>query len=271
MILNIPRDVEGPIIIGVDCATVAKKRGISLGYLRNGRLVLCYAGKDTETKEDSLSDLLELLRLNYPILLCLDAPLGWPMSFKEELSTHIAGQGLSSEVNTFFKRRTDIYVSDMFSKRPLEVTANFIARTAYSALSLLEQLALLGREFQLAHSAAEAFKERSSVMEVYPAGTLCSIFGAKSDVIAGYKAKDAGEVRRHIFSLLEEHLELQLSAEQFALSLANDDVFDACICALAGADFLLGRCMSPEGKDALLAQNEGWIWVRGPKTTAESR
>lgn len=40
---------------------------------------------------------------------------------------------------------------------------------------------------------------------------------------------------------------------------ATDDAFDAVVCALAGFDFVNGRCFTSE--DLSLAKKERWIWV----------
>jgi hypothetical protein len=45
-----------------------------------------------------------------------------------------------------------------------------------------------------------------------------------------------------------------------SLLIEKDDVFDAAICLLAGADFLNGKCIHPDNLE--LAKKEGWIWVR---------
>jgi hypothetical protein len=45
-------------------------------------------------------------------------------------------------------------------------------------------------------------------------------------------------------------------------ALANDHVFDAAICTVAGFDFLAGTCLKPRYE--ALAGREGWIWARDP-------
>jgi hypothetical protein len=40
------------------------------------------------------------------------------------------------------------------------------------------------------------------------------------------------------------------------------DAADACVCALAGADFLLGRAVASD--DLETARIEGWIWAPEP-------
>ena len=40
---------------------------------------------------------------------------------------------------------------------------------------------------------------------------------------------------------------------------AADDALDAVVCALAGFDFVNGKCFTPE--DLSLSKKERWIWV----------
>jgi hypothetical protein len=48
--------------------------------------------------------------------------------------------------------------------------------------------------------------------------------------------------------------------------LKNDNILDAAVCALAGADFLRGETFEPEGElEKELAHREGWIWCRKPR------
>ncbi len=75
-----------------------------------------------------------------PVLLALDAPLGWPAALGVALAGHRAGGPLEHTPNRLFRRRTDDWVRSRFGKRPLEVGADLIARTAHAALALLEGL-----------------------------------------------------------------------------------------------------------------------------------
>jgi hypothetical protein len=46
--------------------------------------------------------------------------------------------------------------------------------------------------------------------------------------------------------------------------IACDDMLDAAVCVLAGADFLRSTCVPPERAQVATAMSEGWIWFRRP-------
>ena len=56
-----------------------------------------------------------------PVLLALDAPLGWPAPLTETLASHRPGQGLAFAAHEMFRRRTDDFVHERVGKRPLDV------------------------------------------------------------------------------------------------------------------------------------------------------
>jgi predicted nuclease with RNAse H fold len=95
--------------------------------------------------------------------------------------------------------------------------------------------------------------EGVGVIEVYPAGTLVAIgIGSR-----GYKKREQIDRRAELIQSLKDEVELGAVEERV---LASDDLLDAAICVLAGADFLRGMAQGPE--DHGLARREGWIWVR---------
>jgi hypothetical protein len=61
-----------------------------------------------------------------------------------------------------------------------------------------------------------------------------------------------------MFERLSEHLVTSTTRE---LVMENDDLLDAMVCVLAGADFARGEALPPE--DLEQARREGWIWFRG--------
>ena len=241
-------------IIGIDWATQPANIGLCLAERsKDGLRVhsLCL-GSDCSSPVDQLAEWIQ--ELSGPILLALDAPLGWPKSMGLRLYSHSAGEGIGVEANRFFRRKTDEMVWKRLGKLPLEVGADRIARAALSAVDMLEELRGITRlGIPLAWNATEA--ERVRVIEVYPAATLL-VSGAS---IRGYKRKSPeAELKRESLSRgLEERI--VLSSQHHRLNRATDHLLDATVCAIAGDDFLGERCWSPE--DQAESKKEGWIWV----------
>lgn len=153
--------------------------------------------------------------------------------------------------NQLFRRETDRFVQRTFGKTPLDVGADRIARTALSALQLLEALSKkIGAAIPLAWNTKFA---GTAAIEVYPAGTLRASHVRSS----AYKRSEQAESRRQLLDWLAQESDLP---EDTSLALMDPDALDAMISALAGADFLTGKAYPPT--DLALAQKEGWIWIR---------
>lgn len=75
----------------------------------------------------------------------MDAPLGWPRPLGPALSDHRAGEPIDPPADTLFHRETDGVVHRTVGKRPMEVGADRIARTARSAVELIGELRNAGR------------------------------------------------------------------------------------------------------------------------------
>ena len=188
-----------------------------------------------------------------PVLLAIDAPLGWPVALSPALSEHCAGKPLAASADSLFRRATDRFIKRQLKKTPLDVGADRIARTAHTALGLLERLRRsLGHPIPLAWVAP---LESVVAIEVYPAATLIA-HGFRS---SGYKKAEQTRERREIFSSLRGLMSLPADSR---LLEENDDALDAVVCVLGGKDFLDGRAMAPE--DTGLAKREGWIWAGRP-------
>jgi hypothetical protein len=54
-----------------------------------------------------------------PVLLAIDAPLGWPAAMGPTLSTHSAGDEITVAPNTMFRRATDRFFSKSFERHRL--------------------------------------------------------------------------------------------------------------------------------------------------------
>lgn len=107
-----------------------------------------------------------------PVLLALDAPLGWPTPLSDSVSAHRAGEPLAAEPDVMFSRETGRFIRARLGKKPLEVAADRIARTAHAALALLRNLrSPHGIEIPLARKPGR-LPSRVAAIEVYPAATL---------------------------------------------------------------------------------------------------
>ncbi len=242
-------------LIGLDCATDPAKVGLALGRWEAGRITVLAAGPGG-TAEGMKATLLGWLQgAPEPILVAVDAPLGWPAPLGEGLVHHAAGQPLRGRAHDLFRRETDRFLQRTLRKTPLDVGADRIARTAHAALGLLADLgANLGQSLPLAWDPRDLAPR--SALEVYPAATL-AVHGLPD---RGYKSSDQRPLRKAILAGLRTRMDLDLDV---APLLAQADVLDAVVCLRAAADFLEGACWPPEHLD--LARREGWIWVRDPK------
>jgi hypothetical protein len=238
-------------VIGIDCAVDERKIGIAVAEVSTVNCRVYSA--ETGTRQPSIvTRIVEALSMSERALLALDAPLGWPSALGPTLSEHRAGRPLEHSPESLFRRDTDRNIRTRFAKQPLDVGADRIARTAYAALEMLQQLARhIGREIPLAWT--PEFKQRVAAVEVYPAGTLLA-YGLPA---SGYKKQNQRAVRKEILHGIREHVELVVNG---SVPKANADALDALVCVLAGFDFLLGMAVGPDDLD--LARKEGWIWVR---------
>jgi hypothetical protein len=251
--MNQNHSPEGVQIFGIDCATDPRRVGLARAWWKGGRpqVVEMTAAGGTVLPEDWILERIRQAR-DCCCLLALDAPLGWPAAFSSALSTHSAGNPINTQPVNFFRRETDRFIARTVGRRPLDVGAERIARTALAALQLISRLSQrLGEPIPLLWSPDVPCGV--GAVEVYPAGVLQVLDLPAS----GYKDNADRAIRERILAGLGEHLDLPAES---AGALADADVLDALVCVLAGADFLEGRAMPPEDPD--LAQKEGWIWVR---------
>jgi len=226
-------------LLGIDCATDPRKTGLALGELRSGvvHIIRCATG----TKKESPSMIAANWLQQYDeALIALDAPLGWPRALGKQLSNHKAGHVIKIEANQLFRRVTDVEIKNRLGKQPLDVGSNLIARTAFAALTLLDQIRQsTGQPIPLAWTPEE--KERWRAIEVYPAATRIA-----------HGASDVGGSLAGLGELLD-------CSEVSSTLKKSKDTVDAAVCALAAADFLLGRVTAPVDDET--AQVEGWIWA----------
>lgn len=238
-------------VIGIDCATEASNIGIALASTKNGQTEVADVQIGGRTM---LEKLLNWIDEAGPVLLALDAPLGWPMAMGEELPNHRAGCRISVARNEMFRRITDRIIDDEVGKRPLEVGANLIARTSHAALRLLSVLRRCsGEELPLVWEPGQV-KTSSSAIEVYPAATL----KAHGIEVGGYKQTGDFNERLKILNQVSRLIELP----DIGPVAASADTVDAVLCVLAAHDFLYDEVIEP--KNLSTAAKEGWIWVKKP-------
>jgi len=244
-----PRETH---VIGIDCATNPKNVGLALctmvdGHPRIEQVATAKSWPDIDERVASW--------VAEPTILAFDAPLGWPVLLGDSLRAHNAGHAFHPPPNAMFRRATDDAVAKRLGKRPLDVGADRIARTAHAALSLLARLrSRLHAPIPLAWE--QGSLDTVAAIEVYPAGTLAALNWPRS----GYKGSgdEARSIRRQLTAAIRRELPCDTHASE--LMIGTDHALDAVLCVLAGLDFLAGRAVPPD--DLPLAKREGWIWVR---------
>ena len=249
-------------IIGIDCATEPGKIGLARGEWEPNRLII----QDAEIAS-SITEIADMVGKwaadCEKTLLALDAPLGWPVGMRKGLSRHRAGLRISVEKDRMFKRETDRFVKEQTGQTPLEVGADKLARTAHATLALLDRIRYVTNE-DIPLNWDQATQEGVQTIEVYPAVVLRVLCLDTK----GYKGskKDKVENRKKLVIKLVKHNELKDQVE-FCQGVRNqmennDNLLDAVLCILAGADFCWGKCVNPPEEDKDIARLEGWIWFR---------
>lgn len=254
ILFSMPGEAEQKVqLVGIDCAVDARKVGLAIGSADNGRVVV----KEI-TAPRSLEALVEYVAAvvrRYPAsLIALDAPLGWPLGLAQAMAGHSAGNPLGCTAHEMARRRTDEVVCREVGRRPLDVGADRIARTAHAALEVLANVrARAGVDVPLAWTPGAP--RGAAAIEVYPAGTLASRGLDPRGYKKGPAARDA---RARLTQAVRAELEL---SEQIAEAMVGSDhALDAALCVLAAADCLRCDVLGPE--DDARARREGWIWVR---------
>ena|SRR5436190_10667739 len=240
------------VVIGVDCAVQPADVGLARvrGELGSWHLEAVFRASAKRIPEQIVAEWIHAG--SDPVLLALDAPLGWPVAMSESLGRHRAGSGIASEANDLFRRATDRFVARSFRKTPLDVGADRIARTTHWAVNFLDRLRhRLGVSIPLAWELP--LSDSVSAIEVYPAATLLAHGGE----LAGYKAAGGASERSELYEMLQKHF---TCSEECTAAKKSPHLIDAAICALAGTDFIDGKAVAPE--DRGLAEREGWIWAR---------
>ena len=255
--------IEPPLfdtVIGIDCATKPENTGLAIARRVDGAWRLCDV-QDGRRDGDPADAVAAWTPDGHRILIALDAPLGWPARMSPTLRHHRAGDRISAAPNLMFARETDRHVYATYGKKPLDVGADRIARTALAALVLLDAVrARTGCAVPLwwgEGSAGAPGSAHVAALEVYPAGTL----RAHGVHAKGYKKVHNGPGRRAVATLLADRMLLPVD---FDVSRLGDDAIDAALCVLAGVDVAEGRAIGPTLEQRSVSRTEGWIWVRSP-------
>jgi predicted RNase H-like nuclease len=230
------------LLIGVDCAVQPTDTGL-VRAVPEGELLDVLEARCGSTRDLPAKVIAGWIRESERVLIALDAPLGWPSPLGLGLIEHEAGGPLRSTANQMFRRLTDDVLCERLGKRSLDVGADKIARTAHSALRLLEDLRQsLGIEIPLAWSSN--WPGRVAAIEVYPAATRLGLGLPKlpkgADPLEGLQSR------------------MRIAPEA---SLGSSHVRDAVLCALSGLEFLRDRARAPTQEQRPRALKEGWIWV----------
>lgn len=251
-----PRSVR---LVGLDAASQRSRFGYALGRFDPDTLSLVaeHAGLLGDADDPLRNRVAPFVRGGESVLVAIDAPLGWPDGLRQMLGSHAASlpPPISLRKDDCFRRYTDVVVRQV--KIPLEVAADRIARAAFEALRVLQELRIAS-ELPLPLAWSPDFAGAATI-EVYPGATLAVRKLSK----APYKQpiETAGRTGT-AEALVQARLLDRLNAEVSARAAANDDVLDAILCMVAARDFVMGECATPDEAHLGQIQREGWIWLR---------
>ncbi len=260
------------LIIGIDSAVQPVNNGLTLGSYNNKSFRILDKWNRPGNKKDLEQSLIDTLyswvNKEDQVLFCIDSPLGWPSLFGKALSVHSAGKSIDidphinmkNEMDKFFKRKTDIDIAQRYKKIPLEVSADRIARTAFSTLKRIGILNSLIQPLQqidiLWNNNFPINQSKKGMIEVYPAVTLLS----NNLNIKGYKKAESTESREYLLDNLKNLYNIDNSVQKFDFTTVDHD-FDSLVCCLAGIDFIEGKCKQIDIPQNVL-EIEGLIWAK---------
>lgn len=250
--------------LGIDLASQPKATGFcAVEWLADGAVVreLC-RGKTTggvELDDAFLADAMRGEVSDRPSKVAIDAPLGWPVEFVRALNDATRWPFGTDQPGRrrLVRRVTDHWIHEKANKLPLSVSADRIAYPAMRAAGLLAHYA------RTTGQVVDRSGEIGLVCEAYPDPTIRA-FGLWPDEASGKQSSYKGNahgVRTAIVARLRDRAPwLEMSAEQIAACVENDDCLDALMCAL------VARAAESEGlvwpvpvEDVEHARAEGWI------------
>ena len=189
-------------VIGIDCATIPQRTGISLGFFSNGDIAVqeAFRCSDSTKPEEKVVEWITSSTEHQKTLIAIDAPLGWPVPLTTGLVNHAAGTFIQGNADDLFYRRTEQMILERFGFRPLAVGSDLIARTAHAALALIESIrSKVDAEIPLVW--ANNSLPSISLIEVYPAATLKS-----HDIQCDGSYKKQIEARRQVVNKLKSEV-----------------------------------------------------------------
>ena len=242
------------LLIGIDCAVAPENTGLCRACYSGGRVHVLegVSGAEASPAETAAAWIGE----SRPIILGLDAPLGWPAALGDSLRFHHAGEFLAPEAHSLFRRYTDDFTIRVTGKRPMDVGADRIARTAKAALDMLAEIRrILGRPLSPGWNPGNI--QDDAVLETYPAAWL-KTHGLP---FQAYKKSSQRSVREEILAGLKGHIVMECSEDPF---LDDADILDALLCTLVSAAYLTGKVYNPPPEKEEIIRREGWIWLPEP-------
>lgn len=248
-------------VFGIDFAVSPKNRGLAKLSISNSQVF-----KLELFSNSRLSDEFILLKIDEcksdNIIVCIDSPLGWPVNMITRLSKHNAGEKVSDKKRSnFFKRRTELLISNLPGVNALAIGAEKIAYTAFEALNFIDKLP---DKFKI--NTGYLSHKHNSVIEVYPGAMLSSLLESKVPY-KGYKymGKNSAKIEKARLMqvnicdaiLSKYNLEVKIPSPKFV-----EHDLDAILCALTGYDYFRDLLVEPQ--DLKLSKSEiireGWIW-----------
>ena len=257
-----PRDHIPSRTLGIDLASQPSETGVCLIDWTDG------VGDVIDVQRDVLSDevLIELMRDSRVAKVGIDAPFGWPLAFIDAVTTYRDdGRWIAVDPNEMRFRATETRIFEETKHWPLSVAMSDLAWPAMRCARLLSEIV-----------AGDDVLERSGTglaVEVYPMAALrrWQIVAAGSASSAwSYKGDKPGRRERraeHLASLrsgLGGTVRMSTAYEQACI--ADDDDFDAFVCALVARAACVGRTDPVPLGMQWLALREGWIHL----TSADS-
>lgn len=281
------------LLIGIDCAAQTSMLGLARAEFSMGEIVVTevHSMKYKSNIDDTVAGWIKGHETT-GVLLALDSPLGWPATMGPVLSGHDAGgptqssdtflpvNKIGNAANLLFRRRTDHVVqrhlkdAELTSRPPFDIGADKIARVAHASLCLLARLRV-EQKLDLPLAWIPGAVDGVQIIEVYPAATLrVHQDGDEELMLPGYKKSKEKATRetmvtaiKRVFGSGRNGLRLRFEEGTDEKAAETDHALDAVVCCLAAADFLTGEVIRPKSvRERTLAEKEGWIWVRTPKS-----